>query len=108
MVSRVVVADYAVDLADAVNYVIVFLMQPDMFKQPARPLLNRLAVLLVEIEHVILGCVIDDACYLIANLIAGDLRPARYRVIRARMVAGLVSGRNSTTVAPFFILAILF
>src|SRR5262245_54455773 len=98
MVSRVVVADDAVDLADAVNHVIVFLMIPNIFDQPARTILNPRVVVRVEIEHGVLGGVIEDADYLSADLIAGDLRPARYRVIGTRTVAGLVSGRNSTTV----------
>src|SRR5262245_411513 len=108
MAGRLIVAYDAVDLADSVNQVIVFLILPNIFNQPARTILNRPVVLRVELRVEVLGGVVKDADYLIADLIAISLQSARDRVIGARMIAGLVSGRNSTTVAPFFNLAILF
>src|SRR5262245_17147196 len=103
-----IVADDAVDIADASDHVIVFLMIPNIFEQPARPLLNLLVVFRGEIDNVAFGSVIYDADNLIAGLISIALRSARDRVISAEMMVGLVSCRNATHVAPFFILALAF
>src|SRR5262245_40254324 len=109
MVSRLIVAYDAVDVADAVNQVIVFLMNPNTFDQLARTILNPLGVVRDEIEHGVLGSVVEDADYLIAllaELISVSPRSARDRVIGARMIISFVFRRNVASVAPFFILAL--
>src|SRR5262249_47964712 len=92
----------------AINHVIVFLMLLNIFEQRARTLLNRLVVLRVELEHGILGSVVYDSDYLIADLIAVSLPSARDRVIGARMIIGFVFRRNVASVAPFFNPILLF
>src|ERR1700754_100959 len=107
MDSRLIIADDAVDLADSVNHIIIFLVLLNKFEQAARTLLNRLVVVRDEIDHVALGRVIYDAGYLISLLIAVALRPALDRIIGAGMIIGFVFRRNHASVAPFFIPAFI-
>src|SRR5262245_43670193 len=106
MNGRLIVADDPVDGADAVDHVIVFLMFPNIFEQRPRPLLNRLVVVLDEIEHGALGSVVYDTGYFMANLIAVSPLSARDREIGAKMIIGFVFCRNDASVGPSFILAI--
>src|SRR5215475_6469254 len=108
MVSRLVIADDAIDLADTIDHVIVILMLLNIFDQRLRVLLNRLGVGRVVNLLWVLGSVVYDADYLAAFLIAVSLRPARDRVIGAGVVISFVFRRNAAPVAPLFIPALVF
>src|SRR5262245_8154732 len=108
MDGRLIIADDAVDLTDAVNHVIIFLMLLNKFEQRARSILNRVIVLRVELSHVAFGSVVYDADYLIADLTPVSFLSAWESVIGALMILGFVFLRNDASVAPFFILALVF
>src|SRR5215510_3947114 len=102
MVRRLLVTDDAIDVAVTVNHVVVQLVIPNPFKQPARPFLDRLIVVGDEINNPAFGSVINYADYLMADLIAIRLRPARDSVIGARVIIGFVFRRNLAAITPFF------
>src|SRR5262245_56298070 len=102
MVGRLPVADDAIDVAVAVNHVVVQLMIPNPFKQPARLFLYRFVVVRDEINNPAFGSVINYADYLVADQIAVCLRPARDGVISARVIIGFVFRRNLAAITPFF------
>jgi hypothetical protein len=112
VVGRVCVAHHAVNLAEAVDEVVVRLVAADVFEQPARAHFERGAVVRREGQHVALGRVVDDADRLAPHLRGGDFDVrraalARQRDERARVVRRLVVGDDAPAVAVTLVIVFL-
>src|SRR5262245_2978771 len=83
-------------------------MIPDVLEQSARPLLDRVVVVRDERINDTFGGVIDDADYLMANLIAVGIRSVRDRIITARMILRFIFCQDAAAVAVFLILVVAF
>ena len=99
MVGRVLVADDFVNLAEAVNDVVVGLVPPHVFEERATAALDGRVVVGRERQHVALGSVVDDPDRLVLQPLAYGRLALAEEVVAARPVRRLHLGEDARPVA---------